>query len=33
VREPVSEKEREQVNRLRNNLCAMRKSVLKKVRE
>jgi hypothetical protein len=33
VREPVPEKEREQVNKLRNNLYAVRESVLKKVRE
>jgi hypothetical protein len=33
VREPVPEKKREQVNRLRNNLCAIRELVLKKVRE
>jgi hypothetical protein len=33
VRKPVPEKEKEQVNRLRNDLCAMKESVLKKVRE
>jgi hypothetical protein len=33
VREPVPEKEREQVNKLRNDLCAVRESVLKKARE
>jgi hypothetical protein len=32
VKEPVPEKEREQVNRLKINLCPMRKPVLKKKR-
>jgi hypothetical protein len=33
VKEPVLEKKREQVNKLRNNLCAIKELVLKKVRE
>jgi hypothetical protein len=33
VREPVSEKKREQVNRLRNNLCPIREPVPQKKRE
>jgi hypothetical protein len=33
VREPVLEKKREQVNKLRNNLCPIRESVPKKTRE
>jgi hypothetical protein len=33
MREPVSEKKREQVNRLRNNLCLIREPVPRKERE
>jgi hypothetical protein len=33
VKEPVLKKEREQVNKLRHNLCPIRELVLKKARE